>query len=86
MIGIVFKGRFESENLQDFIDKLQTICIDTKTIFNGQIMYYDVPKYVEYEEVEINSNENKENLCQNQDDVSTQTEVVLTEVKEEVTV
>ena len=51
MDAIIFNGRFETENLQVFIDKLKEILSETDTTFYGHVNSYEMPKYVDYEEV-----------------------------------
>lgn len=51
MDAIVFKGHFETDNSDKFIEKLQEILKETDTSFFGRVESYEAPTYVDYEEV-----------------------------------
>lgn len=53
MVTIIFKGQFETENQEDFINKLQEILDKTDTIFIGRVDAYEMPKYVDFQKVEV---------------------------------
>lgn len=62
MVTIIFKGQFETENQEDFINKLQEILDETDTSFIGRVDAYEMPKDVDFQKVEskiINESEDK---------------------------
>lgn len=62
MVTIIFKGQFETENQEDFINKLQEILDETDTSFVGRVYAYEMPKDVDFQKVEsktINESEDK---------------------------
>ena len=71
MVTIIFKGQFETENQEDFINKLQEILDETDTSFVGRVDVYEMPKDVDFQKVEskiINESEDKsETITDNTD-------------------
>ena len=62
MVTIIFKGQFETENQEDFINKLQEILDETDTSFVGRVDAYEMPRDVDFQKVEskaINESEDK---------------------------
>lgn len=60
MVTIIFKGQFETENQEDFINKLKEILEETDTSFIGRVDAYEMPKDVDFQKVEaINESEDK---------------------------
>lgn len=51
MDAIVFKGHFETDNSDKFIEKLQEILKETDTSFFGRVEAFEAPVYTDYEEV-----------------------------------
>lgn len=51
MDAIVFKGHFETNNSDKFIEKLQEILKETDTSFFGRVEAFEAPVYTDYEEV-----------------------------------
>ena len=52
MVTIIFKGQFETENQEDFINKLQEILDETDTSFVGRVDAYEMPRDVDFQKVE----------------------------------
>ena len=70
MDAIVFKGHFETNNSDKFIEKLQEILKETDTSFFGRVEAFEAPVYTDYEEVT-----EKEDVTQvSNDEGSTSTE------------
>lgn len=70
MDAIVFKGHFETNNSDKFIEKLQEILKETDTSFFGRVEAFEAPVYTDYEEVT-----EKEEVTQvSNDEESTSTE------------
>lgn len=68
MVTFIFKGQFETENQEDFINKLQEILDETDTTFIGKIDSYEMPKDVDFQKVEskiINESEDKSETVTN---------------------
>lgn len=60
MVTFIFKGQFETENQEDFINKLKEILEETDTSFIGRVDAYEMPKDVDFQKVEaINESEDK---------------------------
>lgn len=60
MVTLIFKGQFETENQEDFINKLKEILEETDTSFIGRVDAYEMPKDVDFQKVEaINESEDK---------------------------
>lgn len=51
MDAIVFKGHFETNDSDKFIEKLQEILKETDTSFFGRVEAFEAPVYTDYEEV-----------------------------------
>lgn len=51
MDAIVFKGHFETNDSDKFIEKLQEILKETDTSFFGRVEVFEAPVYTDYEEV-----------------------------------
>lgn len=70
MDAIVFKGHFETNDSDKFIEKLQEILKETDTSFFGRVEAFEAPVYTDYEEVT-----EKEDVTQvSNDEGSTSTE------------
>lgn len=70
MDAIVFKGHFETNDSDKFIEKLQEILKETDTSFFGRVEAFEAPVYIDYEEVT-----EKEDVTQvSNDEGSTSTE------------
>lgn len=70
MDAIVFKGHFETNNSDKFIEKLQEILKETDTSYFGRVEAFEAPVYTDYEEVT-----EKEDVTQvSNDEGSTSTE------------
>lgn len=69
MVTIIFKGQFETENQEDFINKLQKILEETDTSFIGRVDAYEMPKDVDFQKVEVinESNDKSETTTDNTD-------------------
>lgn len=69
MVTIIFKGQFETENQEDFINKLQEILDETDTTFIGRVDAYEMPKDVDFQKVEVinESNDKSETATDNTD-------------------
>ena len=69
MVTIIFKGQFETENQEDFINKLQEILDETDTSFIGRVDAYEMPKDVDFQKVEVinESNDKSETTTDNTD-------------------
>ena len=69
MVTIIFKGQFETENQEDFINKLQEILDETDTSFVGRVDAYEMPKDVDFQKVEVinESNDKSETTTDNTD-------------------
>lgn len=69
MVTIIFKGQFETENQEDFINKLQEILDETDTTFIGRVDAYEMPKDVDFQKVEVinESNDKSETTTDNTD-------------------
>lgn len=69
MVTIIFKGQFETENQEDFINKLQEILDETDTTFIGRVDVYEMPKDVDFQKVEVinESNDKSETTTDNTD-------------------
>lgn len=67
MVTIIFKGQFETENQEDFINKLQEILDETDTTFIGRVNAYEMPKDVDFQKVEVinESNDKSETTTDN---------------------
>lgn len=67
MVTIIFKGQFETENQEDFINKLQEILDETDTTFIGRVDAYEMPKDVDFQKVEVinGSNDKSETTTDN---------------------
>ena len=61
MFTFFLKGHFETENLTEFIDKLQEILKKTDTTYLGQILSYTDPGYVDDSKIEFNNAGESEN-------------------------
>lgn len=70
MDAIVFKGHFETNNSDKFIEKLQEILKETDTSFFGRVEAFEAPVYTDYEEV----TEKEEETQVSNDEGSTSTE------------
>ena len=71
MVTLIFKGQFETENQEDFINKLQEILDETDTSFVGRVNAYEMPKDVDFQKVEsktINESEDKSETITNNTD------------------
>ena len=55
MFTIFFKGHFETEKQEEFINKLQEILKETDTVFLGQVQSYKEPDYIDFQKVEVNN-------------------------------
>lgn len=53
MFTIFFKGHFETEKQEEFLNKLQEILKETDTTFLGQVQSYKEPDYVDFQKVEV---------------------------------
>ena len=51
MDAIVFKGHFETNDSDKFIEKLQEILKETDTSFFGRVEAFEAPVCTDYEEV-----------------------------------
>ena len=51
MDAIVFKGHFETNDSDKFIEKLQEILKETDTSFFERVEAFEAPVYTDYEEV-----------------------------------
>lgn len=67
MVTIIFKGQFETENQENFINKLQEILDETDTTFIGRVDAYEMPKDVDFQKVEVinESNDKSETTTDN---------------------
>lgn len=64
MFTFFLKGHFETENLTEFIDKLQEILKETDTIYLGQILSYTDPRYIDNSKIEFDNAEESENTTE----------------------
>lgn len=55
MYTIIFKGRFETDKQEEFVNKLQTLLKETDTEFLGQVQSFEMPPYVDYQKIESNN-------------------------------
>lgn len=53
MFTITFRGHFETENQDKFIEKLQEILKETDTTYFGQVDSFKEPEYVDFQKVEV---------------------------------
>ena len=72
MDAIVFKGHFETNNSDKFIEKLQEILKETDTSFFGRVEAFEAPVYTDYEEV--TEKEDVTQVSNNEGSTSTETE------------
>lgn len=72
MDAIVFKGHFETDNSDKFIEKLQEILKETDTSFFGRVEAFEAPVYTDYEEV--TEKEEVTQVSNNEGSTSTETE------------
>lgn len=64
MFTIFFKGHFETEKQEEFINKLQEILKETDTVFLGQVQSYKEPDYIDFQKVEVNDAGESENTTE----------------------
>ena len=64
MFTIFFKGHFETEKQEEFINKLQEILKETDTMFLGQVQSYKEPDYIDFQKVEVNDAGESENTTE----------------------
>ena len=64
MFTFFLKGHFETENLTEFIDKLQEILKETDTTYLGQVLSYTDPGYVDDSKIELNNAGESENTTE----------------------
>ena len=57
MTELIFKGKFESKNVETFLEKLKGLFKETGTTFSGSVYQFEVQDYTEYEEVIENDSE-----------------------------
>lgn len=72
MDAIVFKGHFETNNSDKFIEKLQEILKETDTSFFGRVETFEAPVYTDYEEV--TEKEDVTQVSNDEESTSTETE------------
>lgn len=72
MDAIVFKGHFETNDSDKFIEKLQEILKETDTSFFGRVEAFEAPVYIDYEEV--TEKEEVTQVSNNEGSTSTETE------------
>lgn len=72
MDAIVFKGHFETNDSDKFIEKLQEILKETDTSFFGRVEAFEAPVYIDYEEV--TEKEEVTQVSNNEESTSTETE------------
>lgn len=72
MDAIVFKGHFETNNSDKFIEKLQEILKETDTSFFGRVEAFEAPVYTDYEEV--TEKEEVTQVSNDEESTSTETE------------
>ena len=58
MKHLVWKGKFITKDSQVFLDKVQKIMNDTQTLFDGEVLIFDVLEFDEYELIEDGGNNN----------------------------
>ena len=56
MFTIFLKGHFETENQEEFLNKLQEILKETDTTYFGQVQSFKEPDYVDFQKVEETKN------------------------------
>lgn len=52
MWAIVFNGKVETENLEEFVSKFNSLLKDTNSEFIGRIENYELARYVDYQKIE----------------------------------
>lgn len=72
MDAIVFKGHFETNDSDKFIEKLQEILKETDTSFFGRVEAFEAPVYTDYEEV--TEKEEVTQVSNDEESTSTETE------------
>lgn len=72
MDAIVFKGHFETNDSDKFIEKLQEILKETDTSFFGRVEAFEAPVYTDYEEV--TEKEDVTQVSNDEESTSTETE------------
>ncbi len=52
MWAIVFNGKVETENLEEFVSEFNSLLKDTNSEFIGRIENYELARYVDYQKIE----------------------------------
>lgn len=53
MYQIIFKGCFETENPDEFVEAIKKLAEEQKVYIAGQFQVFQLPPYVDYQEAEI---------------------------------
>lgn len=52
MWAVVFNGKVETENLEEFVSEFNSLLKDTNSEFIGRIENYELARYVDYQKIE----------------------------------
>lgn len=52
MWAVVFNGKVETENLEEFVSEFNSLLKNTNSEFIGRIENYELARYVDYQKIE----------------------------------
>lgn len=51
MTELVFRGKFETQKVQELLDGINNLLKETDSQFRGEVHQFDIGDYAEYEEI-----------------------------------